>query len=92
MTDKAPYVTSRGIGWVHTDSDDGPLVHVARLPNGPLHILADTSALIWLAAVEGTSDVVAEVAEACGLPQETIRQDVETFVAELVERGLLRRA
>ncbi|MGO4131792.1 PqqD family protein [Janibacter sp. RAF20_2_2] len=64
---------------------------MAPLPNGPVSVLPDQSAVIWLAAVEGGGDVVDMVADVLGHDTDDVRADVEAFVAELVQRGLLRR-
>ena len=86
------YRVRPGIGWVHTDTADGGIVHVAPLPNGPVSVLAGTSAQIWLAAVEGEGPVVDTVAHEVQLPADTVRADVEAFVAELVTLRFLVRA
>lgn len=85
------YDIAPGTGWTFADEDD-PRIYVAVLPQGPIAVLDDVGALIWHAVANGADDVVTTVAETTGHPVETVRQDVETFVAELVERGLLRRA
>ena len=81
-----------GIGWTHTTTAEGDVVHVAPLPNGPVAVLPDQSAAIWLAAVDGSGDVVADVAEMTGHEAAVVRDDVAAFLNELVDRGLLRPA
>lgn len=93
MTMSPHYLAPPGIGWTEgTDAWGRALVYVAPLPSGPVSVLPDQSAVIWLAAVEGGGDVVDVVAEALGHDADDVRDDIEAFVAELVERGLLRRA
>ncbi|MGN7248235.1 hypothetical protein ACTHQ1_10960 [Janibacter anophelis] len=86
------YVAAPGVAWTQdTDEWDLPRVFVAPLPHGPISVLPVESALIWLAAVEGAADVVAEVARLAGEPDEAVRSDVEALLDALVSRGLLRR-
>ena len=93
MTSRAPYVVPPGVGWVETTDEWGHvIVHVAPLPNGPVAVLPNQSALIWLAAVDGSGDVVADVAEMTGHDAAVVRDDVAAFLNELVDRGLLRPA
>ena len=87
------YAVRPGIAWTEARDVWGlPIVYFAPIPDGPISVLPDMAALIWLAAVEGDHPAVEEVALATGHPVEAIREDVERFLAELVERGLLRPA
>ncbi|MGE9781594.1 PqqD family protein [Janibacter sp. G368] len=80
------------IGWTLEEDESGTAVlYLAHLPNGPICVLQGTAATIWLAARDGVGDVVAEVADAYEMPQETVRADVERFIDELVGQGLIRR-
>ena len=93
MTPQTHWTVPRGVGWTEAADDQGrTIVYVAPLPNGPVSVLPDQSAVIWLAAVEGGGDVVDMVADVLGHDADDVRADVEAFVAELVERGLLHRA
>ncbi|WP_277452470.1 PqqD family protein [Janibacter sp. DB-40] len=92
MSALAPFVVPPDVGWTCTVDEGGaPRVFVAPLPSGPVDVLPDESAIIWLAAVEGTGPVVDEVARTTGHPPEVIREDVEAFVGELLARGFLAR-
>lgn len=92
MSGPAPFVVPPDVGWTSAMDEGGHTrVFVAPLPNGPVAVLPGESALIWLAAVEGTSAVVEDVARATGHPPETVRADVESFIEELLRRGLLAR-
>lgn len=62
--------------------------YVARLPDGPIVVLNGIAAEIWRCAVRHT-DVVDAVAVRCGVPPDTIRADVDAFLATLVARRLL---
>lgn len=85
------YVVSPDIAWIEARDVWGlPVVYVAPLPAGPISVLPDMSALIWLAVAEGAPDVVGEVAHVTSHPKEEVRDDIKAFVAELVERGLVR--
>ena len=86
------YVVSPDIAWTEARDVWGlPVVYVAPLPAGPISVLPDMSALIWLAVAEGAPDVVGEVAHVTSHPQEEVRDDIKAFVGQLVERGLVRR-
>ena len=85
------YAVSPDIAWTEARDVWGlPLVYVAPIPDGPISVLPDMAALIWLALAEGAPDVVGEVAHVTSHPQVEVRHDIEAFVAELVERGLIR--
>lgn len=80
------------IGWTLEEDESGAaVVYVAHLPRGPISVLQGTAALIWLTAVDGTGDVVADVADTHDLPAEEIREDVENFLDQLLGQGLIRR-
>jgi len=69
------------------------MIDLDRLGDPPM-VLEGTAASIW-SAIDGqrtVDDVVAMVAEEYALPPDDIRADVEAFVADLAERGLVRRA
>ena len=86
------YAVRPDIAWTEARDVRGlPVVYVAPLPAGPISVLPDMSALIWLAVVEGAPDVVGEVAHVTSHPQEEVRNDIKAFVGQLVERGLVRR-
>lgn len=92
MSARAPFVVPPDVGWVSTVDEGGdPRVFVAPLPGGPVDVLPGESAIIWLAAVEGTGSVVDEVARATEHSPQIIRDDVEAFVDGLLARGLLVR-
>ncbi|WP_434966151.1 PqqD family protein [Janibacter indicus] len=75
------------VGW--TSTDDGR-VYVAFLPRGPVLVLEDTAAVVWHAALEvPREDITAQVASWVGLPVADVEADVESFVTDLVGRGLL---
>lgn len=73
--------------------DDGTAVYAARLPEGPIVVLAGTAAVIWRAACEdGEAALADRVASSVDEDGATIVGAVDGFVAELVARGLLERA
>lgn len=81
-----------GVGWTRdVDAAGAPRIFVAQLPSGPVAVLPDNSALIWLAAVEGAEVVVEAVAAVNGHDVEEIRDDVDSLLDDLVVRGLLGR-
>lgn len=74
------------VGVVRSGDD----VYVARLPDGPIVQLSGTAAIIWSATVdEDGGRPVDRVAARAGVPSAQIADDVERFLASLVERGLL---
>ena len=67
-------------------------VYLSVLPNGPLVVLEGSGAAIWQEAqVDAPSSIVDRLSAAAGLPADDIRDDVESFLEELVRAGLLRR-
>lgn len=75
-----------------TVGDDGQTVYVASLPAGPLVVLEGAAAVIWSEATgESAAGWVARVAGAVGQVEADIAADVESFVDDLCERGLLQR-
>lgn len=84
----APVVhVPRSTGWVERPG----VVYAARLPDGPPLVLAGPGAVVWAAVLPGgdLDDVVARVAAATGESASVVRAGVETFVAGLVEAGVL---
>ena len=80
------YRPAATVGVVEQDT----LVYVAPLPDGPIVVLEGGAAAIWVAACDGPRESVAErVAALTGEAADDIRVDVESFVAELLSRGLL---
>lgn len=75
------------------DDEAGVVVYLASLPDGPIRVLNGVASLIWLEATENDTpiDVVEAVAALVNRPSESIRADVDSFLAHLVEIGLLRR-
>jgi hypothetical protein len=71
--------------------DAWPVVYLSHLPHGSLLILEGTGALIYLEAVTDGSkqSVVHRLADRVGLEQTSISGDVDAFLAQLVEEGLL---
>ena len=68
---------------------DPVTVFLMQLPDGPPLVLHDSAALIWLVAAEASSDVPGLVAEAVGLPAEDVSGEVDDYLRDLVDRGLL---
>ncbi|MEI2779517.1 MAG: PqqD family protein [Tetrasphaera sp.] len=62
-----------------------PVTYLAKLPQGPILSLAGSAQVIWVEAVAGPLDDLAErVAARFGMPTAEIVADVQGFVAELV--------
>lgn len=64
-------------------------IFVARLPDGPIIRLSGTAAAIWTAALENGDALLRSVSEIVGVPETVIAADVDAFVSDLVQRGLL---
>lgn len=68
----------------------GEVVYAAPLPDGPIFVLDGGAAAIWTAACDGPRETVAErVASMTGVGVGEVAADVEKFVEELLQRGLL---
>ena len=74
-------------GWVRTDG----IVYAACLPDGPPLVLAGPGAVVWDAVVVGggLDEVVDRVADAAGESVAAVRPGVESFVAGLVDAGVV---
>ncbi len=71
-----------------TTSED--TVYVARLPDGPIHVLEGTAALIWSHALAvPRSELPAVVAQYVEGDPVTIRAEIAAFVGALIQHGLL---
>lgn len=78
-------------GDAHPQTD---VVYLSHLPSGSLLVLQGTGALIWEEAVAASrsstsEDLVERLAARVGLTPADIDDDVRTFVALLLEQGLL---
>jgi len=67
-------------------------LHVKALPDGEVHAMAGSAAMIWWYAAEGHCDVPARVAEEMGLDPSSIQDEVADFIDRLVEMALLEPA
>jgi hypothetical protein len=73
--------------------ESGDAVYVARLPRGPITVLAGTAGAIWRAATAGPIEGAAErVAAATGMETEAIRESVDAFIDRLVAQRLIQRS
>lgn len=89
--DAPAYNVPADIAWVdgseYSYDDD---LYLTKIPDGTTVLLRGSSRLVWLAAIEST-DPLAEVAAAVGVPAVQIADDVSSFLAELTSKGLLSR-
>jgi len=70
--------------------EEGGVVYAASLPDGPIVVLDGAAAAIWVGACDGPRSTLADrVAALTDAAVDDIREDVESFVDELVRRGLL---
>ena len=66
------------------------VVYVAAIPDGPIAVLDGVAGVIWSEACDGPRSTLAErVAAVTSAAVDEIRDEVESFVDELVRRGLL---
>lgn len=64
--------------------------YVARVPEGPIHVLDQVAAIIWEEAVDADrATVAARVAERTGADVREIAPEVDAFIGNLVALGLL---
>jgi hypothetical protein len=89
------YARSAEVGMIVEEHDDeaGVVVYLASLPDGPIQVLNGVASLIWLEATETDTPigVVERIAALVDRPPESIRTEVDSFLAHLIETGLLRR-
>lgn len=84
------YRRPANVAVVVDEEDDGEVVYLSALPSGSLVVLRGTGALIWQRAISTAgADLVDQLSVSVGMTPEAIRDDVEGFVRELVEQGLL---
>ena len=59
--------------------------------DGRYHVLNDSAADIWrrISAGKGAAEIAAELAELHHAPVESVRHDVDAFIASALEMGLL---
>ncbi|MBO1755200.1 PqqD family peptide modification chaperone [Allobranchiibius sp. CTAmp26] len=87
------YIVPDGVAWVVGDDEDshGPAVYLTQVRAGVPIALEGTAAQIWDAARLVPADEVAEeIAVATGQSTDAVRHSVESFLAELIVRGLLQ--
>lgn len=79
-----------GLSWPPVEGELA--VYDAR--DGRYHVLNPSAAAIWVAIAAETpvTRIVAELAAAHGVPGEKMQADVDAFVAEALELGLLVNA
>jgi hypothetical protein len=66
------------------------VVYVASLPDGPIVVLEGVAAAIWVeACAQGRPGLSERVAARLDPPVDGIAQEVDDFVARLIESGLL---
>ncbi|WP_448811698.1 PqqD family protein [Agromyces bauzanensis] len=70
--------------------EEGDALYAAVLPDGPIVVLDGVAGVIWAEACDGPRSTLADrVAAVTDAAVADIRGDVEAFVEELVQRGLL---
>lgn len=87
------YVVPDGVAWVVDDDrgGHGPAVYLTRVSDAVPIALEGAAAQIWDAArIVPEHEIVLEVALAAGQAADAVRDAVESFLGELVLRGLLQ--
>ncbi len=70
--------------------DEEDVTYLATIPWGPIVVLDGVAPTIWrVARGSAREDVPRRVAEETGADLDEIRGDVDRFLADLLERGLL---
>ena len=88
---KPGYRVPNNIAWVDgVDFGIAEELYLTLVPDGRTVMLKDTGRIIWLVATE-SANVVEKVANLVGLPIAEIDEEVNTFLADLMDRGLLVR-
>jgi hypothetical protein len=78
------------VAYVVEDDSEGPAtVYLMTLPDGAPAVLRDSAAVIWMVAADGEGDVAAAVADLVGMTTEEVSADVDRFLDELVQLGVL---
>lgn len=73
--------------------DDGPVIYVAALPDGPIVVLEEGAAAIWAEAHRGERATIADrLTEGTDVPADEIRANVDVFVEQMLRGGFLREA
>ena len=85
-------VTKEPTRYVETAVEDETLLMV--LDTGDFFTLRDTARAVWN-TIDGTRDrnaIVAALADQYAVPEQDIATEIDAFLAELTEVGLVRRA
>lgn len=70
--------------------EEGEVVYVAPLPDGPILALDGTAGVIWRVALKHPRTSIARfVARRVGVRPDDIAAEVDRFVEDLIARGLL---
>lgn len=69
--------------------DGDPTVFLVRLPDGLPVVLRGSAAMIWVLAADGEDDVATAVGALTGMARESVVDDVDRYLDDLVEHGLL---
>ena len=87
---QGPLQPERGVVWARF----GERVVVADAASGSAAVLSDVAAASWLAVVAtGERDAAARaVADGYGQPVERVGEDLDGFVSDCIQRGLLQRS
>ncbi|NUT57434.1 MAG: PqqD family protein [Agromyces sp.] len=71
--------------------DDGTVIYAAALPDGPIVVLEEGAAAIWVEACRGDRATIAErLVDGTDVPADEIRDNVEVFLERMIRAGLLR--
>jgi hypothetical protein len=87
------FAVADDVAWLPGMARDSDTIYATRLPDGPPVVLAAPGGLIFAAAASGGTleEIINRVSEGSGVDREIVRDDVASFVAELVSLGLLAR-
>jgi hypothetical protein len=87
------FAVADDVAWLPGTAHDSDTIYATRLPDGPPVVLPGTGGLIFVAAASGGTleEILERVSEDAGVDREDIRDDVASFVEELLSLGLLAR-
>ena len=80
------------LGYVVEDEGDGPVLFLCPLPHGPATAVSGSGAVIWLSALTDGTSVAEAVAADYEVEVDGIREEVERYLAYLLDAGFLEEA
>lgn len=89
------YRPASGVAWSRVDRVEPsgaatPVVYLAHLPDGPIVVVEGPGAITWIEAIaDDPLALASRVGRHYDVDAGAVEADVDAFIADLVERGLL---